>query len=473
MHHVPMKRPTLSLRVLPALLALAVGCDDSPAASPDHPNARCSDYTAASCVEIAAGDSAALLEATNLLGNDGVLVLGLGTYELNNQVTIRNADGVTFVGQGMGMTILDFANTEAQVNGVDVVGDRFVIEGMTLRDAKKDALRIEDSDEVTIRAVETTWSGGALSTNGAYGIYPVKSTNVLVEDCETSFAADAGLYVGQSRHVVVRNNRVHGNVAGLEIENTQFADVYDNEVYDNTGGLVIFDLPGNPVVGRDIHVHDNTVRDNNRTNFAPGGVVAEIPPGTGTFAMASRRVLIENNTYANNNTVDIAIISGAVVEANRDNWALSMGELVGDWDDLGLDTEGDNVFNDRSYNIRIAGNSHSDGGMMPGAMPTPELGMLLLIVYGNTPVDNILYGAGYESMFSATDAAGNSNDNRLCFGGDSGSFASLNIGSLISGLDEGIIPSLTSIYRPEGDPAPFDCDTLEGGPIPTIDIPQI
>mgnify|MGYP001459187303 CR=1 FL=1 len=125
-------------------------------------------------------------------------------------------------------------------------------------------------------------------------------------------ASDAGLYVGQCINAIVRNNVCTGNVAGLEIENTQYADVYNNTVEDNAAGLLIFDLPGNPVIGRDVRVHDNVVRNNNLQNFAPGGTVAEIPAGIGTFAMASRRVEIVNNTYENNNTTDIALISGLV-----------------------------------------------------------------------------------------------------------------------------------------------------------------
>jgi len=456
-----------------ALTFLACG-DDAPPASMDHPNVSCADYTAATCVEIPSGDTQALLDATNLLTDDTVLILGLGEYVFDNQVTIRNADGVTFLGQGMGMSVLDFGPVEAQVNGVDVVGDRFVIEGMTIRDAKKDALRVEDSDEVTIRAVETTWTGGALSSNGAYGIYPVQSTNVLVEDCETSFASDAGLYVGQSRHVVVRNNDVHDNVAGLEIENTQYADVYGNEVYDNTGGLVVFDLPGNPIVGRDVYVHDNVIRNNNRSNFAPGGTVAEIPPGTGTFAMASRRVVIENNTYTDNDAVDIAIISGAVVEADRTSWQLDPSTLVGEWEDLDMDMVDGMVVNDRSHDIVISGNTHSGGGTNPGrdGLTGPELGTLLLALYGEVTVDNIIYGTGYESMFDAADPAGNSNDNNLCVGSNEGTFASLNIADLILRVEMGEFPTVDDIFRTTSDPAPFDCDAL-ATPLPAVTIPQL
>ena len=58
----------------------------------------------------------------------------------------------------------------------------------------------------------------------------------------------------------------YANYSGydIEIENTQFADVYDNLAEDNSAGLLVFDLPGNPVLGRDVDIHDNQIINNNR-----------------------------------------------------------------------------------------------------------------------------------------------------------------------------------------------------------------
>lgn len=52
--------------------------------------------------------------------------------------------------------------------------------------------------------------------------------------------------------------------------------------------------------------------------------------------MASRRVVVTNNTYEENNAVDIALISGLIIEGNPATWELDEAELVGNWDDLGL-----------------------------------------------------------------------------------------------------------------------------------------
>ncbi|MGB1698501.1 MAG: parallel beta-helix domain-containing protein, partial [Nannocystaceae bacterium] len=377
-------------------------------------------------------------------------------------------------GQGRGTegsfdegTILDYAAQTTQSNGVDVVGDRFTIADLAIVDAKKDGLRVEDSDQVTIQRVRATWREVGSSDNGAYGLYPVKVSRVLMEDSEAYNSSDAGIYVGQCQHAVVRNNIAMGNVAGIEIENTQFADVYGNYAEDNTGGLVIFDLPGNPVVGRDVSVHDNTVVNNNRTNFAPqGSTVAAIPPGTGTFAMASRRVEIFDNTYEDNNSFDIAVISGLPIQGDPEQWKLAKSELVGDVEGLNLleDDTGDFVYNYRSDNAYVHGNTHTNTGSgAPNTDFGQELGLLLQIVYGANPIDAVLYDAWGETSFDSTDPSLNSNDNHICVAdsaADGATFASLNMEYLIA--NGGVFDDL---FRPAEPYAPFDCDTFISGPL--------
>ncbi|GIS32108.1 MAG: hypothetical protein Ct9H90mP4_00220 [Gammaproteobacteria bacterium] len=62
--------------------------------------------------------------------------------------------------------------------------------------------------------LKTEWTGGPKPTNGAYGLYPVESKNVLIDGCVAIGASDAGIYVGQSQQIIVRNSSAHYNVAG-------------------------------------------------------------------------------------------------------------------------------------------------------------------------------------------------------------------------------------------------------------------
>jgi parallel beta-helix repeat protein len=448
-------------------LSLVLAACQKPEDKPPAPDGvTCEDIERATCVEIAAGDTQTLQDTVNTLDNDTAIVLAEGTYSFDNALTLRG-DSLTVIGQGKDLTVLDFSAVAAQTNGIDVVGDDFHVEGLTVVDAKKDGIRIEDAEGVVIRGVKVTWSEGAVSTNGAYGIYPVRVSHVLLEDSEAYNASDAGIYVGQCQHAVVRNNIAKQNVAGIEIENTQFAEVYGNLAEDNTGGLVVFDLPGNPVIGRDIYIHDNEILDNNRPNFAPGGTVRQIPAGTGTFALASRRVEIAHNRYENNDSGDIALLSGLVIEGDASLWLIPEDQLVGDTSGLELPGEG-GLQNFRTYDIFIHDNTHTGSGDNPdmSSLEDRELGFLLGVLYAGEPVDTVLYDAIGESSFHPTDASGNSNDNRICVAASEGSMASLDL----ENLAQQPLPSLDTIYRPAPPFAPFDCTGPALTP-PEVDAP--
>jgi len=131
----------------------------------------------------------------------------------------------------------------------------------------------------------------------------------LIENSTVSGASDAGIYVGQSEDIIVRNNRTQHNVAGIEIENSYRADVYANVSTRNTGGILIFDLPNLPKQGgHDIRVFDNDVVDNDTPNFAPkGNIVAIVPKGVGIMVMANRNVHVFGNRLSGNGTTHVLI----------------------------------------------------------------------------------------------------------------------------------------------------------------------
>lgn len=436
-----------------------------------------SEITSATCVEVASDDPEGLLEATNALSADTTIVLGKGTFAMTNEISIQNLADIHILGQGIDETVLDWAGVTTQINGISALNaNGFLVQDFTVRNSVKDGIRAEASDGVTYRKIKATWDTPRSPTNGAYGIYPVKSKHVLVEDSIAENASDAGLYVGQCQYAIVRNNEVYGNVAGLEIENTQYADVYGNDVHDNTGGLVIFDLPGNPIVGRDIRVHDNHVHDNNGENFAPGGTVAAIPVGTGTFAMASRRVEITNNKYENNDTVDIALVSGLIIESDMSKWTLdtSSPAFVGDVSDLDLlpgfnadgspITDGSHVSNFRGENIRVAGNTHTMSGDHIDVFDPNMLGVMLTVLYGDLqkPVDSIVYDTIGETDLD-------SNDNHICAGGNTaGSFGSLDFAAQAVTIGSPIRRWDAPPFGPAAGQQ-FDCDELAGAPISVWD----
>ena len=151
---------------------------------------------------------------------------------------------------------------------------------------------------------------------GLYGVYPVECAGVLVEGCTVSGISDAAIYVGSSRDIVVRNNEVFNNVAGIEIENCTAALVTNNSAHHNTAGLLVFVLPNNPSkVGLDTRVINNRSWANNHENFGkPGTLIANLPPGIGILVMAADRTEVTQNLVAENDSYGVVV--GALYAAS-------------------------------------------------------------------------------------------------------------------------------------------------------------
>ena len=243
-----------------------------------------------------------------------VIEIPAGTFSFDRSLSL-DVDGVTIRGAGMDETILSFADQVAGAEGLLVSASDFTIENLAIEDTIGDALKVNEGENIIIRGVRTEWTGPYSVDNGAYGIYPVQTSNVLIEDSVAIGASDAGIYVGQSNNVVIRNNRAEFNVAGIEIENTIGADVYGNLATNNTGGILVFNLPGLSQIGEGTRIYENEVVANNTENFSlPGSVVSVVPAGTGVIILANDKVEIFNNTITDNASANIAIAAGATVD---------------------------------------------------------------------------------------------------------------------------------------------------------------
>lgn len=233
-----------------------------------------------------------------------------GRYEFDRSLVAR-VDDLVIRGEGQAHSILSFAGQKQGAEGILLTGDRLRIEGIAIEDTKGDALKINQSQGVHIRDVRVEWTRGSHTENGAYGIYPVQCEDVLIDRVVAIGASDAGIYVGQSKNIVVRDSLARDNVAGIEIENSTDADVYGNTVQDNTGGILVFDLPNLPVQGgQRTRVYRNNVIGNNTQNFAPAGnTVAGVPAGTGIMVSANDNIEIFENVVMNNETANVLVVS--------------------------------------------------------------------------------------------------------------------------------------------------------------------
>ena len=307
-----------------------------------------------------------LREALETASPGDVIEVPAGTFNFKRSL-ILNTDNVTLRGAGMDQSILNFKGQVAGAEGLSVNASNFLIEDLAIEDSVGDALKINEGDNITIRRVRTEWTNGPSTDNGAYGIYPVQTTNVLLEGNVAIGASDAGIYVGQSRQVIVRNNRAEYNVAGIEVENTIGADVYNNVANNNTGGILVFNMPSIPQRGYATRIFDNDVHSNNTENFAiPGTAVSGVPTGSGVMINSNDQVEIFNNRITNNNTANIVISS--YFSANF----AGQREIAAEFDPY-------------PEQIMIYGNSFEGGGTAPGLAYLTQLRNALYGEQGKFP----------------------------------------------------------------------------------------
>ena len=249
-------------------------------------------------------------EALILASPGDIIKLSNGVYELEDSLSI-DIDGISFIGSDINKTILSFEKQQTGAQGLLITSDNVTLSDFAVVNAKGDAIKAKGVDNIKFIKVKTEWTGGPKETNGAYGLYPVESTNILIDNCVAIGASDAGIYVGQSQNIIVKNSRAEFNVAGIEIENSYFADVFNNIATNNTGGILVFDLPGLPQQGgHHVRVFNNKIINNNTDNFAPeGNIVGEVPRGTGVIVQANSFVDIFENTIEENETINIAIVT--------------------------------------------------------------------------------------------------------------------------------------------------------------------
>lgn len=243
---------------------------------------------------------------------NSVLCFADGTYEIENELSLT-VNKVTLRGnpKDRDKVVLDYTKQQEGKDALSVSSSDFTIEHMTIKNSRGNSIVVRGAERPTFRNLNVYWDAGSRTENGAYAVYPLSCTDVLVEDCEVVGASDAGIYVGQSQRVIVRNNKVHGNVAGIEIENTDDALVVGNEVYDNTAGILVFVMPNlEKKDGKNTIVEDNVIYDNNRPNFGEAGTtVSFVPAGLGVLLLANDGTEVRNNDIRDNGTTGVLTIS--------------------------------------------------------------------------------------------------------------------------------------------------------------------
>jgi cytochrome c peroxidase len=277
-------------------------------------------------------------------------------------------NGITLIGvtESGDRPVLD--GEKKLADGVVGAGSNFTMAGFRVRNYQGNGVSTSKATNVTFRDL-------ILENPGLYGVYPVECQGVLIESCVVSGASDAGLYVGQSRDIVVRNCEAYNNVAGIEIENSVNAIVSNNSAHHNTGGILVFVLPNNPSKeGKNCRVIHNRIWANNHENFGkPGTTVSFIPPGIGMFVMAADNTEITQNELADNGSYAISVLS------------LTSSRLPAEvLKALDVEPNSDSTF--------IHGNTYTNNGKAPSAAFTAA--------YGAVPPGDLYWdGTGNENKW--------------------------------------------------------------------------
>jgi parallel beta-helix repeat protein len=326
-----------------------------------------------------------------LAASGDTITIPKGHHKIQGTLSVEGKENLVIQGVGMDVSILSFSNQSEGAQGISITNSKNItLEKFTIQDSKGDAIKAQYTDGIIFRHVKAEWTGGPKETNGAYGLYPVQCENVLIEHSISIGASDAGIYVGQSNNIVVRYNEAFENVAGIEIENSYNAEVYENYSHGNTGGILVFDLPDLiQKQGGNVRVYNNRIESNNLFNFAPkGNIVGKVLPGTGIMILACSDVHIFGNTIRNNKSIGTGIVSYFMTE-----------EAIKD-----------SLYNPYTADIHIYNNVYD---RWPGF---PELGFdigqLLAVKYGrNTP--DIIYDGMQDPEIQAGLCIQNNTDARF------------------------------------------------------------
>ncbi len=258
------------------------------------------------------------LQTQLILATDGdVIEVEAGNFQISGSLSLEGKKKITIRGKGMDKTVLNFKNQKTGAEGIKITNcENIILEDLTVQDSKGDLIKTMHVKDIIFRRIKAEWTGGPKPQNGSYALYPVLCTNILIDSCIAIGASDAGIYVGQSKNIEIKNCTAYQNVAGIEIENSIYADVHHNHAYGNTGGILVFDLPDLiQKKGGFVKVHDNLIEDNNLSNFAPkGNIVGKVPRGTGMLILATSNVDIFDNKILNHRTVGVGIISYFMAE---------------------------------------------------------------------------------------------------------------------------------------------------------------
>ena len=228
-----------------------------------------------------------------------------GVYRENvfvtkDNITIEGSRGVILDGAGLpgtsGITVRSLIPS-ARING-------FRLTGLRIQNYVRNGVILNRVDNYQIDHAE-------FADNLAYGIFPIRSTNGLIEFNHVSGSDDTGIYIGQSSGAVIRKNHVTDCTVGISAEVSSNITVQDNRVMDNTIGILAAVLPGLSVTETtNVQINDNVILRNNRPNPVtdPLDILSQLPSGVGILIFGADQSTVTGNKVLDDNSSGIAVI---------------------------------------------------------------------------------------------------------------------------------------------------------------------
>jgi parallel beta-helix repeat protein len=224
-----------------------------------------------------------------------------GTY--HEQVQVQTPS-LTLQGlvQGDQRPILDGQGQMA--NGILSIANYLTVSGFRIVNYTSNGVTVQGVTGPILRDIITEHTGD-------YGLFPILSSDVLIENCVSSGVVDTGIYVGQSRGITVTNSEAYANVSGFEFENSVDAVLENNYAHDNTGGVLVFLLPGKTATeGSHTRIVNNRIENNNLANAArPEMIVRVVPPGAGLLIISADSTEVTANAFQGNKSFAVGIVA--------------------------------------------------------------------------------------------------------------------------------------------------------------------
>ena len=137
---------------------------------------------AAATIQVAAGaDAQERLQTALIDAKTGdTVLLAAGRFVLPDGLSL-DVPGVIVKGAGPDKTVLDFTSQKGEGEGLLITSNNVVVRDLAVENPKGNGIKSKGSDGISFVNLRVEWTGGPKSTNGAYGVYPVSSKNVLID----------------------------------------------------------------------------------------------------------------------------------------------------------------------------------------------------------------------------------------------------------------------------------------------------